>query len=106
MRAGRLRHRVTIQEFVKLSEDGIGGSINEWINVATVWARVIPLNGRELVIAQQIMPETTHRVEMRYKGGLNSKMRLLHRGRVLDNISIKNIDELNKEIHLLCREVG
>jgi SPP1 family predicted phage head-tail adaptor len=101
----KLRHRVTIQQFVQGSDDGIGGTVDTWQDVDTIWARIEPLNSRDTLISQQLQLDATHQVEIRYRGNINSKMRLIHRGRILDNISIKDNDELNKVIHLLCREV-
>ncbi|SDY23100.1 phage head closure protein [Thermoactinomyces sp. DSM 45892] len=106
MKSGRLRHRVTIQRLIQGQEDGLGGTTQRWEGITSVWARVTPLNGNEMAIAQQIQPSTTHRVEMRYRKGVTSHMRLLFQGRRLEILSVQNIEELQKEIHLLCKEVG
>jgi SPP1 family predicted phage head-tail adaptor len=105
MKSGRIRHRVTIQRFVQSEDDGIGGTVGNWKDIATIWAKVTPLSSKDVLISQQLKNNATHEVEIRYRIDINAKMRLLYRGRVLDNISIRDIDELRKEIRLLCREV-
>lgn len=105
MNAGRLRHRVTIQQLVQGVEDGIGGTIDVWQDIGTVWAKVTPLNSREALIAQQLKHDATHQVDLRFRNDIDATMRLVYRGRILNNISIRNRDELNKQIRLLCREV-
>ncbi|MDQ0417920.1 SPP1 family predicted phage head-tail adaptor [Croceifilum oryzae] len=95
-----------IQRLVLGEDDGIGGTIRSWEDVGTVWARVTPLSGSEMATAQQIQPSTTHRVEMRYRNNIHSSMRLLFQGRKLEILSVQNIEECKKELHLLCKEVG
>jgi SPP1 family predicted phage head-tail adaptor len=105
MKSGRLRHRVTIQQFVQGSDDIIGGTIDTWEDITTIWAKVTPLSSKDVLISQQLKNDATHQVEIRYRSDINAKMRLIYRGRILDNISIRDIDELRKEIRLLCCEV-
>ncbi|MCV5390409.1 phage head closure protein, partial [Escherichia coli] len=50
MRPGGLRQRVTIQNFTT-SRTPSGGVIQEWYDVATVWAEVKGISGRELIAA-------------------------------------------------------
>ena len=76
MRAGKLRHRVAIQEPVE-NKDVHGGITRTWRTVDTVWASVEPLSGRELFEAQQINKRVTVRVGMRPYSGLTTKQRLL-----------------------------
>ncbi len=77
MRAGRLRHRVQIQERVETTRDEHGGISPTWSTIATVSASVEPLRGRELFEAQQVQERTTIRVRMRHYPGLTTKHRLV-----------------------------
>ena len=104
MRAGQLRHRVTIERRTEV-DDGAGGSVETWATFATVWAAVIPLTGRELFAAQQVASTVSHRIEMRYLAGvLAGTMRAKHETRVLNIRTVMNIDERDRETHLLCEE--
>lgn len=103
MRAGQLRHKVTIQQ-ASQSLDSSRQPVNAWVKVAEVWCAVEPLSGRELMNAQQQQPDVTHRVRLRHRDDVTPKMRVLHGSRELYIESILNIDERDREQHLMCRE--
>lgn len=66
MRAGDLRHRVTVQSLTEAS-DGHDGIVQTWANaVPRVPARVEPLVGRDLERSRQIDPRASHLVTMRF----------------------------------------
>lgn len=105
MQAGQLRHRVAIQE---PTETIVRGEPSvTWNTVATRWASLEALAGRELWNARQVQPDITHRVEMRHESGLaiNSKWRLLFAGdRVLEILSIRRPLERPINWLLECKE--
>ena len=47
MRIGELRKQVTVQAEGQ-TPDGAGGYTLAWTNVATVWAEIKPVTGREI----------------------------------------------------------
>lgn len=105
MRAGWLRHRVTIQEQAP-EQDAYGERRSTWIDSATVWASVEPLRGREYLEARQEQAEISHRVAMRFRPGLSPAMRLkLDSGRVLVIESVVNPLERRERLELMCREL-
>jgi len=104
MRAGKLRHRVEIQELGETRRPD-GGVVEGWTTVATRWASVSPLSGRELFQAQVVDSDITHRVRMRHYTGLTTDHRLLHNStRVLNIGQILNLDERGIEDELMCKE--
>ena len=106
MNPGKLRHRVTLQE-KQTGDNGIGGTIIEWVDFANVWASIEPLQGRELLMAQQVNPELDTRVRIRYRDGIGSHMRVVHKSRIyeLEGPPI-NPEERNIELELMCKESG
>lgn len=102
--AGKYRHRVEIQAPAK-SYDSEGQQLTTWTTVATVWAEIIPLTGREYFQAKAVNAEITHRVVMRYRRGMKTTWRLLYGARALEIISIADAEENHVESELLCREV-
>jgi len=104
MSAGRLRRRVTIQRSVRV-DDGYGGSQVVWEDVGKVWAAVEPLRGSERYAAQQVKNDLSHRVLMRYRPGITPQMRLVLNDRVLNIEAAINVEERNRWLELLCREV-
>lgn len=81
MQAGRLRHRITLQEPVK-SQGSIGQTVNTWQTYAVVWAEVNPSSVREFVSAQAFQNEVTGRITLRYRDDVTAKHRVLYRGQI------------------------
>lgn len=104
MRAGQLRHRVTIQAQTT-TQDEYGQPVQTWSDVATVWASVEDLSGREFFAAQQIAAEVTTRVTIRYRAGIEPDMRVIAGGRTLDIRSVQDPDGRRRQLVLMCREV-
>lgn len=103
MRAGTLRHRVTIQTLARTADDG-GGYTEAWSNVATVWARVEPLSGGERWEAQQITANLSHRVAMRYRNDVTANNRLLFGARRLRIDAVIDVGERREQLEILCEE--
>lgn len=106
--AGRLRERVTIQADTKTT-DNLGGVTSSWaaISGGTVWAEIRPLRGEERFTAQQIEPETTHQVTIRYSTDVSAVgvgHRVLYGTRIFDIRAVINVREADETIELLCVE--
>ncbi len=103
VKAGRLRHRVTLQSAADTA-DGGGGFTTTWSDVATVWAAIEPLKSRERLFAQQLENPVTHRVTIRYRAGVTAKMRLEFGARVFNIRGVINAGERDRTLELLCEE--
>ncbi|WP_319929140.1 head-tail adaptor protein [Xenorhabdus santafensis] len=68
MKAGRLRHRVTIQG-VRTQRTPSGGVAKERYTVATVWAEAKFISGRDLVASKAVLSESVVRFWVRYRRG-------------------------------------
>ena len=104
MRAGPMRHRVTLQQPV-VALDSYGEPVATWTTVDEVWAKVAPLAGREFVQVQGTQAEVTTRVVMRYRSDLEPKWRLVYTSHTYDVQAVINVGELNRELEVMCREV-
>jgi SPP1 family predicted phage head-tail adaptor len=86
LRAGKLRHRVQLQQFVAqtdtsgnvLQDDQTGEVTKAWTTLATVWAAIEPLSAREFIQSAATQSEITARITIRYRAGLTADMRLVH----------------------------
>ena len=103
MRAGMLRHRVTIQR-QELVFGKFGAPLHDkvWENVATVWASLEAMSGREFFASQQAQSEVTQRIRIRYRPDVTADMRV---GKVF-NIVAPLPDNQGRELVLMCREVS
>ncbi len=77
--AGRLRHRVILQEAVE-SQDPVTGALDAayWQDVAKLWAEIVPLSAKEFIVAQAEGNKVTARITLRYRSDINPRMRLFH----------------------------
>lgn len=100
MRAGRLRHYITIQT-VTITND-----VESWADThANVPASIEPLRGREFWESQTVSAETAYRVTIRYRSGVLPTMRVKWGTRIFRINAVLNIEERNRELHLMCVEV-
>jgi SPP1 family predicted phage head-tail adaptor len=103
----RLRHRLTLQQEVK-TDDGAGGYVRTWQNVADLWAEISSVNlksyGNEIFHFGKIQSEISHKVIIRYRNTISTNMRLLFGNRVFNIRSILNKDENNEILELLVEE--
>jgi SPP1 family predicted phage head-tail adaptor len=103
--AGKLRHRLTIQQDSGTSLDASGHVTEDWTDVLTVWASVQPVAGLERWRANQMQAETTHLITIRYLEAVTTKMRGLFQGtRELNFLSVLNVDERNIEMQIQAKE--
>jgi SPP1 family predicted phage head-tail adaptor len=108
MRAGMLRHRVTVQERTA-TRDALGGASLDWTDRATVWADVSPLSGRERLAADAGRAQIDHIVTIRYQVQFAdpvamARRRLLYNGRILTITASRDVDERHFDIELSCTE--
>ena len=103
MKAGRLRHFVTLQQRSEV-RDAVGGTAPSWSSFADVWAEVKPVSARE-ILAGKVLAEVSHQVTIRFLVGVKPSFRLIHDGRVLEVQTVINVDERDQLLQLLCREV-
>ena len=106
--AGQLPRRLVIQSKAT-GPDTFGGAPATWTDVATVWARIEPLTGRQLMAAQTISTEISHKITMRYQSAwANPKTVAAYRGlyatRVFNFHASMNPGEMNESISILASE--
>jgi len=104
MNPGELRHRITIQQ-LSSSQDTYGENVDTWVDVATVYAAVNPISGRELFAAEKENSEITHRVKIRYRSGITPDMRVLFEGREFSIMYVIDYKERHIELQLMCKEM-
>ena len=108
MQAGVMRKRVTLQSRAT-TQDAAGQQATTWADVATFWAQVEALSGREVLAAQAIQSQVSHRISLRYSPEFASPtavsaMRLLYAGRIFNIATCMNVDERNRTIELMASE--
>lgn len=77
MRAGRLNKRITIQS-PATGQDATGEPTTGWTDVATVWASIVDVSGREYVAAGGTQNAAQTKVTIRKRSGITPAMRVVH----------------------------
>lgn len=104
IRAGALRHRITIQRKLQVKDRfGSPAATVEWEDVATVWAALDATRGSEFFAAQQTQSTVLQRIRIRYRSDVTSAMRILYQDTVYNVISVLQ-DNRHKETVLMCEE--
>jgi len=67
MNVGRLKHRIKLQEQQETQDPNTGAITKSWVDVASVWASVEGINGREFVAAAAEQAAVTWRITVRYR---------------------------------------
>jgi len=108
MQAGRLRDRVTIQNF-KTGRDTSGQPVQIWESGATIWAEVKGISGRELVAAGAETSEATIRIWTRFRRDVNAASRLRvdtgpFKGLILNIVGPPIPDARGVQLEILCKQ--
>lgn len=108
MRAGALRHRLTIQ-VVSETDGTLGkGQTVSYTDVTTVWGEVRPLQAKEMVRGGANDAALSHEVRIRYYPGLGARHRFKFvKGGVTRYFNImhpRNIAERDRELLIAVTE--
>ena len=101
--SSRLKHQLVLQERA-VTADNIGGHSRVWVDVATLWAEITPISGRETFAYSQQTNRQRFRITLRYRNDITPHMRLhdIAGDRMFDIRSIINQREQGEEIEILA----
>ena len=104
MRAGALRHKITIEEVTETA-DGLGGFTESWSEYTTTYASITQIKGEEMLEHMKLGSNVSHRIWMRYQEGITSKMRIKHGDRTFRIIgNPRDPFERNKDLQIMAEE--
>lgn len=101
MNASQLRERVQLQA-PRDTPDGAGGFTRQWVGLGEVWARVLPVGGREQLLNEALRDITGYRVTIRWRADITVQCRLVWRGQILAIRNTLNPDERRAFLELVC----
>ena len=101
---GNFRNKITIQSTAQAA-DAYGALVDTWGTFATWWASIAPITGREYVSDGKVNSEVTTRMRGRWISGILPAMRAKFGTRIYSIVAVINIDERNREIEILGKEV-
>ncbi len=103
MRAGRLRHRITILRPVE-SRSADGGVVIEWEPFMTRHAHIEGLRGRELFEQASAQARATHKIEMRHAPDVTPRHAVDFKGRRFEIVHVDHVRELREMTLLMVTE--
>lgn len=77
--AGRLRHPITIEQLTLTQDPNTGEMTESWSTLASEWAAIEGVSGREFLQSSAEQSETTYRITMRQRT-LDTTMRIVSDG--------------------------
>lgn len=110
MSAGKLDRRVTVQRR-SATTDGYGQESGSWVDIATVWANVRPIGGREKLRAMAYESTLTHTVMVRYRSDFLPAIeadawRIKYGSRFFQVTASMDVNDARKYIVFDCIETG
>ena len=104
MDAGKLDKLISIEQRT-LTQDAAGQEYETWVSIATVYANVKPLIGKDYLAAKQTVDELSHDITIRYRRGIKPKMRVNYLGRIIEIVAVIDPNESREWLYLKCKEV-
>jgi SPP1 family predicted phage head-tail adaptor len=107
MRAGELRHRIIIEQNTP-TRDAFGAEVPGWAALDTVWAAINPRWAMERFLsgAGQTVAQRSTVFVIRYRGGLDTKMRVTWDGKTYNLRQILETNSRRRELALLGEEIN
>ncbi len=102
--AAQLVYRITLQQR-STAQDAYGQQAATWSDVASVWAGIDYVDGKEDVASASLQPTTTAKVTIRWRAGVTPAMRVVYRGQAW-NIGAVLPARNRRELLLLCTAGG
>ena len=103
IKAGKLRHKVTIEECVQ-TEDGQGGRSTEFFPVGRVFVSIRQATSEEVFNAGRQNNVITHMIKARFTRLIDEKARLIFKSRIFNVVSVDNLNEISRELEISVRE--
>lgn len=103
MNPAQFKHRITIFKEV-FGEDADGFPIDAKEVIAELWTNIKTVRGTEYVSAAATQNENIYRFIIRYRPGIDVRMKVDYQGRIFDIESVLNDDELHKTLTIVARE--
>jgi SPP1 family predicted phage head-tail adaptor len=101
VKSGKLDNRITLQ-VQSTTQDAYGQQVETWAVVATVWAEVRDVSGKEYFAAQATQNTVQTKIRIRWRDGVVPAMRVVH-GSVAYNIeAVLEHGGRKSELLLMC----
>jgi SPP1 family predicted phage head-tail adaptor len=106
MSVGERGHKVLLENPGGSVPDGDGGFVEGWVEVATLWGRVSPASATDLrrVVAGTVTALLPYLVVVPFVAGVTTQTRVTYHGRTFAIQAVRNVDERNIRLEIICEE--
>ena len=104
MKAGDLRHRITLQQ-PKVTLNEKGRRITLWQDAAIVYAHKADVSGREFYAAHAAHAEDVVTFTIRWRPEIDATWRIEHHGTAYDILEVNHLGYMGDYLRLKCRLV-
>ena len=104
IKVGAMRHRITLTKPSTVVNEK-GRRITIWEPVATIWAAVRDVTGREFYVAQANHAEDVVTFSIRWRNDVDASWRLVHDGTSYDILEVNHLGYIHDYLQLKCRAV-
>jgi SPP1 family predicted phage head-tail adaptor len=105
MDSSRLKRRVVIQ-YPSTTQDAYGQPVVGFVTLATVWAAVEQLSGRQLFAAKQAQSEISVKVTIRYRTDVTTAMSVVYLTHTYQIDAVIDFEARHESLELLCTELA
>jgi len=103
-RPGKMRSRLLVQKVTR-TVDSFGQGVPVWTDFARLWGHLAPMEGEELVNAQQVTAKVTHKVTIRRRDDIVAQMRIIAGNRTLNiETAPVSVDDRPEYMSFECAE--
>lgn len=95
--SGDLRHKVQLQENQVTQDPDTGEMVSAWVTIASPWAEIVPMSGREFLAASAEQSQVRGRIVIRYREDVDAAMRIVYRGKYYNILAVLPDAESGKE---------
>ena len=104
---GKFKDKITLQRPAVATKDTDGYEITTpYVDVLTIWASIMPISSKELLISQQEKTAFDIKVMIRYRTDITSAWKIKQGTKIYDVVgSPIKVNGQNSYLQLMCREV-
>ncbi|MGF6932977.1 SPP1 family predicted phage head-tail adaptor [Paraburkholderia sp. UCT70] len=103
MQAGKLRYRVSIQRPLRIQNDAGEVIVDQWAEIARVWAAIEAISGREYMASSEFRAGITTRIRIRWRSDVDATARVVAGDGTIYSIDVAMpVKGLTRELHLMC----
>lgn len=100
---GSLRQRLLLEQPIRSAGEG-GAAHVIWQPVATLWAEIRPLTGKEIFRADAFYGVSVYEIRTRFREDIGPEMRFVSGQRIFDIRAVHNKDGKRRFLTCICEE--